>query len=58
MGYEVCHFFSPKEITGKIHYVPGSIVLKEGVKLTEKEKKVFEDFKAQVEEALKKPRYE
>ncbi|WP_295087408.1 hypothetical protein [uncultured Ruminococcus sp.] len=51
-------FLSPKEITGKFHYVPGSIELKENVKLTEKEKKVFETFKTQVEEASKKPRYE
>lgn len=51
-------FLSPKEITGKFHYIPGSVELKEGVKLTEKEKKVFENFKAQVEETLKKPRYE
>ena len=47
-------FLSPKEITGKFHYISGSVELKEGVKLTEKEKKVFETFKAQVEEALKK----
>lgn len=51
-------FLSPKEITGRFHYVPGSIVLKDGVKLSEKEKKVFDNFKAQVEEVLKKPRYE
>lgn len=51
-------FLSPKEITGKFNYVPGSIELKEGVILTEKERKVFETFKTQVEEAFKKPRYE
>ena len=42
-------FLSPKEITGKFHYVPGSIALKDGIKLTEREKEIFERFKAQVE---------
>lgn len=41
--------FKPKELLEKIEYIPGSVAIKDGIVLTEEEKKIFEEFKKKVE---------
>lgn len=46
-------FFLPKEIEKKVTFCPGSIKIKDGMKLTDKEMKIFKKTKADLEKALK-----
>lgn len=39
----------PKELMGKICFIPGSVALEENVTLSEKEQKIFEKFKEYIE---------
>lgn len=41
--------FTPKELTGKIDFIPGSIKPKDDVVFTEEEQKIFEKFKEEIE---------
>lgn len=43
----------PKELIGKIDFVFGSVVLKDNVKLTNEENKVFEKYKEAIEYSQK-----
>ncbi|MDO4467463.1 MAG: hypothetical protein Q4C49_10750 [Bacillota bacterium] len=40
---------TPKELIGKVSYCSGSVKINEGQTLTEEEKKIFEEFKKDVE---------
>lgn len=46
-------FFLPKEIEEKVTFCTGSIKIKEGVQLTDKEMEIFEKTKISLEKALK-----
>lgn len=46
-------FFLAKEIEDKVTFCPGSIKIKEGMQLTEKEMEIFEKTKSDFEKALK-----
>lgn len=46
-------FFLPKEIEEKVTFCTGSIKIKEGVQLTDKEMEIFEKTKVSLEKALK-----
>ncbi len=46
-------FFLPKEIEKKVTFCPGSIKIKDGMKLTDKEMEIFKKTKADLEKALK-----
>lgn len=46
-------FFLPKEIEEKVTFCPGSIKIKDGMKLTDKEMEIFKKTKADFEKALK-----
>lgn len=46
-------FFLPKEIEKKVTFCPGSIKIKDGMKLTDKEMEIFKKTKADSEKALK-----
>lgn len=41
--------FIPKELMGKIDFIPGSVKTKDDVTFTEKEQKIFEKFKEEIE---------
>ena len=38
----------PKEIEGKITFTHGDVKVKEGVKLSEEEKKIFDEFRTHI----------
>lgn len=46
-------FFLPKEIEKKVTFCPGSIKIKDGMKLTDKEMEILKKTKADLEKALK-----
>ena len=46
-------FFYHKEIEKKVTFCPGSIKIKDGMKLTDKEMEIFKKTKADLEKALK-----
>lgn len=46
-------FFLPKEIEDKVTFCPGSIKIKEGMQLTDKEMEIFKKTKSDLEKALK-----
>lgn len=41
--------FIPKELMGKIRFIPGSVVPEDKVTFTEEEQKIFEKFKEEIE---------
>lgn len=41
--------FIPKELIGKISFIPGSVVPEKDVVFTEEEQKIFEKFKKEIE---------
>lgn len=43
----------PKELIGKIDFVFGSFVLKDNIKITDDEKKIFEKYKEVIEYSQK-----
>lgn len=44
--------FIPKELIGKVSFCTGSVKINDGQTLSEEEKKIFEEFKADVEYSI------
>ena len=47
-------FFLPKEIEKKVTFCPGSIKIKDGMKLTDKEMEIFKKNESRLRKSLKK----
>ncbi len=45
--------FIPKELMGKIKFIPGSVMPEDEVVFTEEEQKIFEKFKKEIESSNK-----